>query len=140
MKTYAPLCILVLACSTMFAQTSKCLQSSSQGGSTGMMGSAQTGSGMSGMGQHMQEMQSDLQQMKTQIDQMRTNAQKVQDTNVKTVLLQNADIWDQFISRMQSHMQMMQGGMMQHGMQGHGMKMKKKPSTSSGQSDSTTPK
>ena len=76
------------------------------------------------MHQHMQEMQADMQQMKTQVEKMRADAQKVQDANTKAALLDNADMWDQFVTRMQSHMQMMMQGGTHHG----GMRMQHKKS------------
>jgi hypothetical protein len=83
-----------------------------------------------------QQIQTDMQQMKAQIENMRAAAQKVKDSSTKTALLDNADLWDQFLTRMQSHMQMMEG--MHHGGMA-GMHHKKSP-TNSGGTSTPTPK
>jgi TolA-binding protein len=143
MKNYLALGVLLLASCTVLAQSTQSSQSSGQ--STGMAG-MQMGPGQKGQGQgmsqmhqqHMKEMQADLQQMKSQIDKMRADAQKVQDANTKTALLDNADMWDQFVTRMQSHMQMMmQSGGMHHG--GMGMQHKKSQPASGTQAPANPP-
>lgn len=135
MRTYLAVAMLLLACGGLFAQPSQSGQSSGQQ-STGMsgmnMGSSQKSQGMSDMHQ---QMQTDMQQMKAQIDKMRSDAQKVQDSSTKAALLDNADLWDQFLTRMQSHMQMMEG--MHHG-EKTGVHHKKTP-PASGQSSKSTP-
>ncbi len=129
MRNYLLVAVL-LAGTALFAQSSQGSQNSSQ--STGMsgmqMGSGQKSQGMSTMHQ---QMQADLQQMKAQVDKMRTDAQKVQDSNTKAALLDNADLWDQFLTRMQSHMQMMDN--MHGGMSG----MHHKPAKSGSSKSST---
>ncbi len=131
MRIHLLVATLLLAGTAVFAQSNQASQTSNQ--STGMsgmqMGSGQKSQGMSDMHQ---QMQADLQQMKTQVDKMRADAQKVQDSNTKAALLDNADLWDQFLTRMQSHMQMMGG--MHGGMSG----MHHRPSKS-GSSPSSTP-
>ncbi len=133
MKDWLALGVLFLASCTVVAQNNQ--------QSTGMAGMqmGQKGQGMSQMHQqHMQEMQADLQQMKSQVDKMRADAQKVQDANTKAALLDNADMWDQFVNRMQSHMQMMmQGGGMHHGRMG--MQHKKSKSSSDTQAPANPP-
>src|SRR5512142_463970 len=120
MKKYLALGTLLLASCTLLAQTTQSSQSSGQSkDKSGMkMGSDQKSQGMTQMHQHMQEMQADMQQMKTQVEKMRADAQKVQDANTKAALLDNADMWDQFVTRMQSHMQMMMQSGMHHGRMG----------------------
>ena len=135
MKATLMMGTLLLACGSMLAQSSQTQQPSGQSmGMSGMnMGSSQKSQGMSDMHQ---QMQADMQQMKSHIDKMRADAQKVQDPDTKTALLDNADMWDQFMNRMQSHMQMMEG-MHQGGMTG--MHHKKSQSTT-GKSSTPNPK
>ena len=109
MKIYLAIGTLFLASASLFAQSSAPAQSTEH--STGMpanmqMGSAKKSKGMSGM-KHHEQMQADMQMMKTQIDKMRSDAQKVQDASTKAALLDNVDMWEHFMSRMQSHMDMM---------------------------------
>lgn len=141
MKVYLAVGTLLLVCGSMLAQNSKPPQTSGQ--STGMppdmkMGSAQKSKGMPDMKSHMAEMQADMQQMKSRIEKMRSDAEKVQDANTKTALLDNADMWDHFMSQMQSHMDMMmKGGGMHH----EGMMHSKKPKTPpAGQTTPPSPK
>ena len=120
----------------MAAQSAPSQPTGQSSGMSGMsMGSGQKSEEMSGMHQHMQQMQADMQQMKSRVDKMRSDAEKVQDANTKAALLDNADMWEQFMTRMQSHMQMMQG-MHQSGMKGTHHK-KTPPAT--GQSPTPTP-
>jgi molecular chaperone GrpE (heat shock protein) len=116
MKTTLMIGTVILACGSMLAQSSQTQQPSGQ--STGMsnmqMGS-QKSAGMQGMKDHMQQMQAEMQQMKSRVEKMRSDAEKVQDPNTKTALLDNADMWDQFMNHMQSHMGMMMKGSMHHG-------------------------
>lgn len=128
--THLVFMIAVLASATMFAQ-------STTGGTTdahtqhhpgtaapAQSGTSNQGSGMemggqSGMAGHMAAMQADMQQMRTQVEKMRADAEKVKDLDTRAVLLQNAALWQRFLDRMQSHMQMMSQGMMgMHGMMG----------------------
>lgn len=132
MKVYLALGTLLLACGTMLAQVS---EPQPTGHSTGMpsnmqMGSAEKSKGMSG--NHMEQMQADMQLMKSQIDKLRADAQKVQDANTKTALLDNVDMWEQFMNRMQSHMDMMGKTGMMH--------CKKPQSPASGQTSTPNPK
>ena len=142
MKATLMMGTLLLACGSMLAQSSQTQQPSGQ--STGMSSSMQMGSqkpeGMQGMKDHMQQMQAEMQQMKSRVAKMRSDAEKVQDPNTKAALLDNADMWDQFMSQMQSHMgMMMKGGMHHEGMMSgkEGMMHGKKATPSSQQS---TPK
>lgn len=118
MKVYVLVGTLLLACGSMLAQSSQAPQSGGQ--STGMsqgmkMGNAQKAPGMAGMKDHMQQMQAEMQQMKSRVGKMRSDAEKVQDANTKAALLDNADMWEQFMNHMQSHMSMMMKGGMHHG-------------------------
>lgn len=130
MRIHLLVAALLLAGTPVFAQSTQGSQTSGQ--STGMPG-MQMGSGQKSqtMSEMHQQMQADLQQMKAQVDKMRADAQKVQDANTKAALLDNADTWDQFLTRMQSHMQMMNS--MHGGMSG----MHHKP-TKPGSSKSST--
>ncbi len=142
MRIYLVLSMLLLGGCIMLAQTTQSSQSSGQ--STGMSGmkmsSGQKTQGTQGMSemqqQHMQQMQADIQQMKSQIEKMRADAEKVQDANAKAALLDNTDMWDQFLTKMQSHMQMMHGGMRHEGMPMH---HKKSPAASGGQAPANPP-
>ena len=109
MKMYLALGTLLLAGTSLLAQNSE--PAKSAGTAAGMpsnmqMGSAEKSKGMSGM-KHHEQMQADMQMMKTQIDKMRSDAQKVQDPSTKAALLDNVDMWEHFMGRMQSHMDMM---------------------------------
>ncbi|MDT8069541.1 MAG: hypothetical protein ROO76_15360 [Terriglobia bacterium] len=142
MKIYVALGVILLASSFTLAQSTQSQQTGDQ--SKGMspnmqMGSTQKSQGMQGMKDHMQEMQAEIQQMKSRVEKMRSDAEKVQDANTKAALLDNADMWDQFMNHMQSHMGMMMKEGMHHGdMKGHGM-MHDKNAPSSKPSQSTTP-
>jgi TolA-binding protein len=127
MKTHHILLATVLASTTLLAQTT-----TGQAGSTATNphaqhhpSAAQTGTqpntAQPGMGGHMAAMQADLQQMKSQVAQMRADAEKVQDVNTRAALMQNAAMWEQFLNRMQTHMQMRGHGTMGQGMMGPGM-------------------
>lgn len=130
---------LILACGSMVAQSTPSAQTSGQPKSMpGMkMGSGQKSQEMTGMRDHMQQMQAEMQQMKSRVEKMRSDAEKVQDANTKAALLDNADMWDQFMNHMQSHMDMMKEGM-HHDMKGHGM-MQKTPSSKPSQSTPPNP-
>lgn len=141
MKTTLMIGTLILACGSMLAQSSQTQQPSGQ--SMGMSSNMQMGSqksqgmqGMQGMKDHMQQMQAEMQQMKSRVAKMRSDAEKVQDPNAKTALLDNADMWDQFMKHMQSHMDMMMKGDMHHGGM---MKHKKTPSSQPSQSTPPNP-
>jgi TolA-binding protein len=130
---------LLFACGSMLAQTSQPPQSGGQ--STGMskdmkMGTGQKTPGMTGMKDHMQQMQAEMQEMKSRVEKMRTDAEKVQDANTKAALLDNADMWEQFMNHMQSHMGMMMKGSMHHGGM---MQHKKTPSSQPAQSTPPNP-
>lgn len=135
MKNRAILFVAVFASATMLAQTT----SSQSGGATNAHGQhhaataapAQSGTtgqgsgmqmgGQAGMREHMAGMQADMQQMRTQVDKMRADAQKVKDPDTRAALQENAAMWQQFLDRMQHHMQMMgQGITGRHGMMEHG--------------------
>jgi len=134
MKIYFGVGILLLACSSLLAQSGQSSQPGQTSSASGMnMGSNQDSQSMSNMHQ---QMQTDMQQMKAQIDKMRADAEKVQDPNAKTALLDNAKMWEQFMTRMQSHMQMMQG-MHQGGMAGM---HHHKSQSSTGASSTSNPK
>ena len=74
--------------------------------------------------------------MKVRVETMRSNAEKVKDPNTKAALLDNADMWDQFMNQMQTHMSMMMKGGMQHGGMTHG---KKSPANTSSQTSTPKP-
>ncbi len=133
MKFFLTIGTVLLACSAMFAQNSQPSQATSQSSGT-KAGSAQTSQSASGMQTHMQQMQTEMQNMKAKIAKMRSDAQRVQDTNTKTALLDNADLWEEFVNHMQSHMDMMQR-MHPSGRMGRGMTMqpKKKPQGTTGE-------
>ncbi|HWR14840.1 MAG TPA: hypothetical protein VN577_08430 [Terriglobales bacterium] len=125
MKVRIIMSTLLLASGMMAAQSSQSSQPTSP--STGMSGmkmeSSPKSQEMMGMKQHMQQMQADMEQMKSQIAKMRSEANKVQDPSTKAALLDNADLWEKFTTRMQEHMNMMmQGGMPHQGMMMHGHK------------------
>jgi TolA-binding protein len=137
MKFFLTIGTVLLACSGMFAQNSQPAQSGNQttGVSSGMkMGPGQKSQSMSNMNTRMQQMQTEMQDLKTKIAKMRADAEKVQDPNTKTALLDNADIWQQFVDHMQAHMTMMRG-MRPGGRMGSGMMMqqKKPPAGTTGQ-------
>jgi predicted RNase H-like nuclease (RuvC/YqgF family) len=149
MKAYAILGTLLLACVSMLAQSGTPAQTGGQSKempSNMKMESVQKAEGMPEMKSHMAEMQADMQQMKSRVEKMKAEAEKVKDENTKAALLDNADMWEQFINRMQSHMEMMMkgGGMHQHHegmMPGKGMKHGQKPtSPPAGQPPAPTPK
>lgn len=108
---------LLLLCGSMLAQTSSTTQTTTTTTQTPPAAKSQAttprAQRMAAMKEHMQQMKTDLQQMKSKVEKMRSDAAKVSDANVKTILLDNADLWDSFITRMQSHMEMM--GTMQDG-------------------------
>ena len=130
MKIQHVMFIVVLASATLFAQTAPGQASSdahqqhhpsassTQSGNQQMGGMQMGNNGQSDMG-GMAAMKADMQHMQSQIDRMRADAQKVQDPNTQAALMHNVAMWEQFLTRMQSHMQMM-GGM--HGMMGQGTK------------------
>lgn len=122
MKMYFVMGAMLVACSSMLAQSAPSQQTSAQstGTSPGMqMGSTQKPQGMQGMKDHMQEMQAEMQEMKSRVEKMRTDAAKVKDADTKAALLDNADMWEQFMNHMQSHMGMIMKGGMQHGAMMH---------------------
>lgn len=141
MKAYVLVATLLLASGSMLAQSTQA-SGQSAGMSQGMKAdNAQKSSKMAGMQEHMQQMQAQMQEMKTRIDKMRSDAEKVQDANTKAALLDNADMWEQFMKQMQSHMDMMEKGGMRHGgMKGGAMMNKKKtPSPKPGQPTTPNP-
>ncbi|HWR37381.1 MAG TPA: hypothetical protein VN622_16085 [Clostridia bacterium] len=148
MKVRIVLSALLLACGIMFAQSNQSPQPSGQsaGTSTGMkMGAAQGAHGMTGKSAHMQQMQAEMQQMKSRVEKMRADAEKVQDPNTKAALLDNAEMWEQFTTRMQSHMDMMMkdGGMHRGGMMSGQKGMKRRQTSQppqSGQTGAPNPK
>ena len=119
MKLYAMIGTMLLACGSMFGQST---QSSQAGGqpvgtpSDMQMGSAQKSKGMADMKSHKDQMQAEMQQMKRRIEKMRADAEKVQDPNTKAALLDNADMWEHFTHHMRSHMDMMMKGNGMHNM------------------------
>ncbi len=138
MKLFVILGTLLLACTSMVAQSTTPPPS---GKPTDMppgmkMESAQKSHDMSDMKSHMEEMKTEMEQMKTRTEKMRTDAEKVQDPNTKAALLDNADMWDHFMSQMQSHMDMMMNG---GGMHHEGM-MSEKKGTTHGTMHGKTPK
>ncbi len=136
-NAHAIIAIVFLASAMMLAQTT-----STQSGSAtythaqhhpdtsapAQSGTSTQGSGMQ-MGNmhgtvsgHMAGMEADMQQMRTQVDKMRADAQKIKDSDTRAALMQNVALWQQFLDRMQHHMQMMGSGMMGQGISGtHGM-------------------
>lgn len=140
MKIRPLLLTFVLVSATLFAQTTPgqtstdAHQQHHPSTSPTQSGDQQTGgmqmgnNGQSDMG-GMAAMKADMQQMQSQIDRMRADAQKVQDPNTRAALMQNVATWEQFLTRMQSHMQMM-GSM--HGMMGQGTNSGGQSASSSG--------
>jgi len=96
MKVYLTVGTMLLVCASLTGQSSPSPQPNGQ--STGMP-----------PGIHMEQMQAEVKQMKSRIEKMRTDAEKVSDQNTKAALLDNVEMWEQFMSRMQSHMEMMNG-------------------------------
>jgi molecular chaperone GrpE (heat shock protein) len=99
---------------------------------------------MAGMKHHDEQMQAEMQEMKSRIAKMRSDAEKVQDPNTKTALLDNVEMLEHFVNHMQSHMEMMmKGGAMHHmePMSGNGeMKPGSKPQPRpTGQPSAPTP-
>lgn len=117
-KMYFAMGTMLLVCSSMLAQSAPSQQTGAQstGASPGMqMQSTQKPQGMQGMKNHSQEMQAEMQEMKSRVEKMKTDAAKVKDADTKAALLDNADMWEQFMDHMQSHMSMMMEGGMHHG-------------------------
>jgi hypothetical protein len=140
---------MLLACGSMLGQSS---QSSSPAGgqAAGMpsemhMGSAQNAEGMADMKNHKEQMQREMQEFKSRIEKMRSEAEKVRDPNTKAALLDNVEMWEQFMHQMQAHMEMMTKG---GGMHGKGMMSEKcdmmmngnKPQTSQPGTGTAAPK
>lgn len=112
MKVYLTVGTMLLACASLAGQSSPSPQSNGQ--STGMpsgmhMGEGKKSKDMCPMKDHMEQLQAEMKQMKSRIEKMRTDAEKVPDQNTKAALLDNVEMWEQFMSRMQSHMEMMNG-------------------------------
>lgn len=140
MKVYVMIGTLLIACGSTLAQTSEPSQTGKQSmtmPSDKKMESAQKPHGMPDMNNHMEQMQAEMQQMKARIEKMRSDAEKVKDANIKATLLDNADMWDQFIKHMQEHMGMMKGAGMHHPGMMHGEKPMSPPA---GQPSQPNPK
>ncbi len=112
MKVYLTVGTMLLAFASLAAQSSPSPQTNGQ--STGMpsgmhMGAEKKSSDMCHMKGHMAQMQAEMKQMQSRIERMRTDAERVPDQNTKAALLDNVEMWEQFMIRMQSHMEMMNG-------------------------------
>jgi TolA-binding protein len=112
MKVYLTVGTMLLACASLAAQSSPSPQTTGQ--STGMpsgmhMGEEKMSQDMCPVKDHMAQMQDEMKQMKSRLERMRTDAEKVPDQNTKAALLDNVEMWEQFMSRMKSHMEIMNG-------------------------------
>jgi hypothetical protein len=133
MKFSLTIATVLLACAAAFGQPEQSQQkTTAPQHSTGMarhhrhgrmhhrcgcMGDKDMKGGMGarmGMKEHMSDMHADMEAMQSHIDKLRADADKVQDPAAKSALLDDADIWQQAMKRMESHMQMMEHGGMHH--------------------------
>lgn len=83
------------------------------------------------MAERMAQMDQEVSAMRQQVEKMRTDAGKVSDANTKAALLDNADMWQQFLDHMSANMKQMQ--------EMHDKMMMHKRGAASGKPGATTP-